>query len=284
MIPVLVLTPNRLRARQHIGLPVVFDDFDMMAVWGSRPTWIDPTGDASKDKARGGGIALGTYAGNRRTKRAWQSGRALSLDFDDAGDVDRIADALPYSCIIHETYSSTSAAPRCRAYLELAEPIMDVAIFDRAHAVVRRHLAAAGAVADDGAKDCSRLNYVPCRARGMGYRFRRVEGEPLDVSRMLAAAPPPSAPTATVLPLPQNRDRYIAAALQRARLNVASASPGGRHLALGREAYSLARLGLREHEIRDALLPAFVAAAGEKRRAEGARFVRDAIRARRGAR
>jgi hypothetical protein len=52
---------------------------------------------------------------------------------------------------------------------------------------------------------------------------------------------------------------------------------------LSREAFALARLGLSDAEIADALLPAFLAAAGERREAEGTRTIRDAVRARRGA-
>jgi hypothetical protein len=281
MIPVLILTPERLRARQHIGLPVIFDDFEMMVTWGSRVTWIDPTGDDNADKASAGGIALGTYDGGHRTKKAWRSGRAMTLDLDEDGDVDRIADAIGCSCFVHETYRSKPGALRCRVYIELAEAVTDVAVYDLAHAIVRRHLASAGEIVDEGAKDSSRLNYVPVREYGTGYRFRRVEGPPLDVVRMLAAQPPPpprSAPR--LVPLPENRDRYVSAALARARTNVASATPGGRHLALCRESYSLARLALTEAEIADALLPAFVAASGESRRHEGKCAVRDAVHAR----
>ncbi len=280
-IPALVLTPRRMLAPQHVGLPVVFEHFDMMSAWGSRATWIDPSGEPSKDKALAGGITCGLFDGNRRKKSAFRETRCLTLDFDDDGDVDRIADTFGHSCFIHETYSSKPGAPRCRAYVELADPILDVAVYDHAHAVIRKHLAAAGEVADEGAKDCSRLNYVPVRARGSGYRFRRVEGPPLDVARMLSVQPPPAPRSAPRLgPLPERRDRYVAAALERARANVSRATPGGRHLALCREAFSLARLELGESEIAEALLPPFVHAAGEPRRREGERAIRDAVLAR----
>jgi len=283
-ISVLVLTAQRLRAPQHVGLPVTFDDFAMMAQWGSRVTWIDPTGDASKDKAIGGGITCSSFTGNRRTKSAFLETRCMTFDFDDEGDADRIADAIGCSCFVHETFSSKPDALRCRAYVETLDPITSTAVYDEAHAVMRKHLAAAGEVADEGAKDCSRLNYVPVRARGTGYGFRRVEAPPLDVARMLSVQPPPP-PRPPLQPAPQGerRDRYIAAALDRARSNVATATPGGRHLALCRESYSLARLDLTEAEIADALLPAFVHASGEPRRREGERAVRDAVHARGGA-
>jgi hypothetical protein len=72
----------------------------------------------------------------------------------------------------------------------------------------------------------------------------------------------------------------VSAAINRARANVAGAAEGGRHGAVLREAYSLARLDLSESQITDALLDAFVCAAGESRRREGERAIHDAIAAR----
>ena len=71
--------------------------------------------------------------------------------------------------------------------------------------------------------------------------------------------------------------------LKGAAERMASTTPGDRHGVLLREAWKLAggALSLGEHEIRAALLPAFVAAAGEARRREGELAIRDAIRARR---
>ncbi len=72
-------------------------------------------------------------------------------------------------------------------------------------------------------------------------------------------------------------------ALRSAATAVADASDGVRHYTLCKEAFGLARLGLGTHEIEGALLPAFVAAAGERREAEGRRTIADAVRARKGA-
>ena len=72
-------------------------------------------------------------------------------------------------------------------------------------------------------------------------------------------------------------------ALQKAAAALASASPGERHYALSREAFTLARLDVPTAEIESALLPAFAAAAGDTRMAEGVRTIRDAVKARRGA-
>jgi hypothetical protein len=75
----------------------------------------------------------------------------------------------------------------------------------------------------------------------------------------------------------------VRAALTRAADAVSSAGEGIRHYTLSREAFALARLGLSDAQIESVLLPAFVAAAGERREREGARTIQDAIKARRGA-
>jgi hypothetical protein len=79
----------------------------------------------------------------------------------------------------------------------------------------------------------------------------------------------------------EHRDKYIRGAIDRARANVASASEGGRHEVFVKETYSLARFGLGETELAGYLLGAFVAVAGESRRREGERAIRDAVAARR---
>jgi hypothetical protein len=61
-----------------------------------------------------------------------------------------------------------------------------------------------------------------------------------------------------------------------------SASEGGRHDALLKEAFSLARLDVTERHIVDALLDAFVSVAGERRRREAERAIHDAVHARQG--
>lgn len=186
-----------------------------------------------------------------------------------------------YRAIVHSTFSSTPDAPRCRIVLALAEPI-DATTYEATHAVVRARLRGAGVSADEGAKDASRVSYAPVVRPGASYHYRSIDGAPLDARAVLAAQPPPprSAPR---LPPPEHADAYVRAALRRAADTVAGSSPGARHYALCREAYALARLGVDEAQIASALLPAFVASAGEARRHEGERSIRDAVRARRGA-
>jgi hypothetical protein len=150
------------------------------------------------------------------------------------------------------------------------------------HKLARARLAAAGLPPDESAKDASRLSYAPVRPSGAGYRFRRVDGAPLDVHAVLAAQPPPP-PRVVPRPVaPEHQDRYIQAALRNAAGAVSSAAPGMRHYALCRESFALARLEISEGEIERALLPAFIAAAGDGRLREGERTIRDAVAARRG--
>jgi hypothetical protein len=272
---VLYLSPDRFRAQPQIGTACRMT-WRQITAYLSRPS----SGEA---KDEGGAWSPGLYRDNVRRKSHLISIGALVVDVDEAGDVLRSAEILSrYRSILHETFSSTDDAPRCRIVLALAEAV-DAAIYERAHAVVRAHLRRAGLVADDGAKDASRLSYSPVRRPGARYRFATTEGAPLDTRAVLAAQPPPP-PRPIPRPIaPEHADAYVRGALRRAADAIASATPGERHYALSREAFSLARLGLDESQISSALLPAFVAAAGERREYEGARTIRDAIRARRGA-
>jgi hypothetical protein len=233
-------------------------------------------------KACRGGISPALYANGQRRKLALVSITMLVLDFDESG-VDDVVEALGrYSLFVHSTFSDSEENPRCRAYIELTGGGIDVATYDPLHTIVRAVCRRAGLPPDEGAKDASRLSYLPVRPKGAPYKFHRIDGELLDAQRILAAHPPP--PRAVVPPpKPEHRDRYVEGALRRAADAVGAASPGVRHYTLCKEAFCLARLGISTGEIERALLPAFVSAAGERREHEGRRTIADAIRARRGA-
>jgi hypothetical protein len=183
--------------------------------------------------------------------------------------------------IVHETFSSSDDAPRCRAFVLLSEPI-EAVTYERLHAIMRAKLRRAGLPPDEGAKDCSRLCYAPVRRPGASYAFRVVTGEALDAAAVLRANPPPPPRPAPRLPDPRHADAYVRAALRHAAEAVLRASPGERHGALCRESFALARLAVDEPEIRAALLEPFVSVAGEARRREGLRTIGDCVRARRG--
>lgn len=278
-IDVLHVAPAAFRCKPQIGEPLRLT-WDELAVRLMRPT-------IGTDKASAGAWSPARYRGNVRQKNAIECVHALVIDVDEAGDVERVAAVLAsggYRAIVHETFTSTSDAPRCRPVLALSRPI-DAPTYEAVHRIVRAHLAAAGVVADEAAKDSSRVSYWPVRRAGASYGFRVLDGRPLDVDAVLAAQPPePERP---------KRDRverddadpadpaYRAGALVSAALEVATASAGDRHGTLCREAYSLARpeLGFTETEVLCALLPAFVTAAGEARTGEGKRAIRDCYRA-----
>jgi hypothetical protein len=233
------------------------------------------------DKAEAGGIAIGKYIDAIRHKRNMVITHAVSLDFDCNG-VSEISHALArYSAVVHETFSSTDAAPRCRAFVLLSGPI-DAVAYERLHTIMRAKLRVAGLPVDESAKDCSRLCYLPVRRGGVSYSFRLVEGDPLDWRAVLAANPPPSPRPPPRLPDPAHADRYVAGALRRAAQAVMRAAPGERHGVLCRESFALARLAVDEPAIRAALLEPFVSVAGEHRRLEGERSIGDCVRARRG--
>jgi hypothetical protein len=274
VIHVLHVSPERFRMSPQIGVHCEME-WDQLAAYLARPS----IGEA-KDEAGAWSPAL--YRDNVRRKSSLVAIDAIVLDFDESG-VDEVADVLGrYTVIVHETFSSTNDNPRCRAVVQLAEPI-DAATYEAMHALARAHMRDVGLPADEGAKDASRLSYAPVRRQGAGYRFRALDGELLDARRVLAAQPPPPPRPVPRPPSPEHRDRYIEGALRSAATAVADANEGIRHYTLCKEAFGLARLGLATHEIERALLPAFVAAAGERREAEGRRTIADAVRARKGA-
>lgn len=234
------------------------------------------------DKAIKGGFAIGKYIDDIRRKANLVRIGAVPLDLDRNGVIEVANVLCRYLAVVHETFSSTDDAPRCRAFVFLAEPIEDPLIFDRLHTIMRSKLGALGAAPDESAKDCSRLCYSPVRRPGASYAFRLVKGEPLDWRAVLRANPPPPPRPAPRLPDSKHTDVYVRGALRRAAEAVLRASPGERHGVLCRESFSLARLALDEPEIRAALLGPFVCVAGEPRRREGEKTIADAVRARRG--
>jgi len=275
LLDVLFLSPPRFRAKPQVGVACVMT-WRELALYLSRATVA-----AAKDVAGAWSPAL--YRDNVRRKASLVYAHALVVDVDDGGDVDRVADALSrYRAIVHSTFSSTAEAPRCRIVLALADPI-DASAYERTHRVVRAHLRTGGILADECAKDASRVSYAPVVRPGEAFRYRLVDGTLLDARAVLSKQLPARAvPRLAWAPSVEHQDAYIRAAMRRAASNVATSAPGSRHLALSREAFALSRLSLSEERIQGALLPAFVHSAGEARKREGERTIRDAVRARRG--
>lgn len=273
---VLHVSPAQFRRTPQVGTP-------RRPTWSSFATWLSvPARGARKDAA--GGFSPALYAGGVRRKSVLVHAWLLVIDIDGQGDVDRVADEVSaYDAVVLETFSSTPEAPRCRLLMRLDQPV-DGATYERTHLVVRTRLRTRlGVVPDDGAKDVSRLSYAPVRPPGSGYRFRRTSGLALSCARVLAAQPPPPARAVPRLVPAEHADAYRRGALRRAADAIVAAHEGGRHEAVNREAYALARLGLTLDEVTGALLPAAVAAMGEPRRREAERTIADGYRARNGA-
>ncbi len=254
-----------------------------LASWPWLAHWTHCPG-VEADKAAGGGIVFATLRDGIRCKSHVEAVTALCIDHD-AGDVtpqQAFAALSKYRLVLHTTASHRLGAPRWRAIIALTREATP-AEYARLWAHVRDALAAAGVTIDAGTKDPCRLWYSPTiREFGAPFEhFAQLDAAPLDVDHVLARAAERSAPRSTSpAPAPEHRDRYVQGALRCAAHAIANASPGERHYALSREAFGLARLGLTVSEITAALLPAFVIAAGEARRAEGARTIADAVRAR----
>jgi hypothetical protein len=271
-IDLLTVSPESFRSKPQIGT-ATRPTFAELGACLARPL----IGDA-KDCA--GAYSPALYTDNVRRKPNLVKIWAMVVDIDQGGDVDRVVQLVGrYRAIVHSTFSSTEADPRCRVLILLAEAV-DAATYEAAHKVVRAHLTRTGAVADEGAKDASRVSYWPVVRPGASFRCVEVDGVTLDARAVIAAQPPPAPKSAPRLVAPEHRDVYIQAALRKAADAVASASKGERHYVLCKEAYSLKRLDLSEGEIASVLVPAFVACTDESRRREGERTVADACAAR----
>ncbi len=271
-LDVLFVRPESFRASPQIGTACRVT-FRELAAYLGRPT-------IGESKEIAGAWSPALYAGSVRRKSTLLHACALVVDVDEGGDVDHVSGLVArYRAIVHSTFSSTPEVPRCRVVIALAE-VVDAPTYEATHKVIRAHLRAAGVIADEGAKDASRVSYAPVVRPGASFRCVALDGEPLDAVAVLAAQPPEPPRSAPRLVALEHSDGYRRGALRRAAAAVSNASDGERHYTLSKEAFCLARLDLSEQEIAGALLPAFVSRAGEPRRREGERTIRDACRAR----
>ena len=255
--------------------------------WSGLVRWLShPV--VTPDKASMGGFTLADLRDGVRRKTHVIGVSALGIDYDQG--VATLAKAhaalARYRHVVYTTASHETNAPRWRAIIGLSR----IAAIDE-HALLWAHAArlldARGIVLDRGAKDACRLWYVPTVRPGGRFEISAGEGELLDVDGVVpiarAWADYERARTVAKAPPPALAGAYARGALRRAAGTLASTVPGERHFVLNREAYALARskLELTEAEIENALLPTFVAVAGEARRHEGQRVIRDAFRSRR---
>jgi hypothetical protein len=282
-IDIVYLNSERFSAWPQAGLSIR-QNWRLLRTWLTSPTYAD-------DKRAAGAWCPCALEGGGIVKEGSGPVSLLVFDVDDCGadGIDKSAVALAsYAGVVVPTFSATIAKAKHRIVL-LPSRALTPAEFKIGWPWMNRTFAANGIVVDQGCKNINRL-YFACVARSpeawLGARV--LGGEPVDVDALLDAAREEAAELEAARarrppPRPvddRHRDRYVRGAIDAAQRNVASASEGGRHDVLLRESYSLARLDLSEDQIRDALLPAFVHAAGEPRRREGERAVHDAVHAR----
>jgi hypothetical protein len=240
-------------------------------------------------RARGAWVP-GTYrgtSGHANLAAVFVSTDMLVVDVD-AGDPLAVAEVLSgYAVIIHSTYKHTPLAPRCRVVFPLASPCTSAADYNTGLKAVAAILNGKGFVAPAKDSTLGKLAFMPMHQPGIEPVFIVNQGKPLDLGRIVAAenqrqayskqhtqARPTTASSA-----------YAQGALRRASDSVAHARDGERHNVLFKEAASLAReqLGLDEHAILDALLPAARHADATERPEEHERTIRDGVRKAKGA-
>jgi len=286
--PVLVLRPEAIRATPHRGT-CIGETFGELAAYVSRPL-VSPLKDAH------GGISLGRFRDGVRRLTHFEGSTLLGLDMD-AGTHDAAAlfAALgPWRRFTYSTFSSTATHPKARGILVLDREV-DASTHKRLVRVVYAHAARAGVALDPAAVDATRWWFAPVvhpdRVELFQVHATDDDAPPLPVAQLIRQADELAAHRAAELaehrrrnPLPAPATSagtaYLRAAVTKAIARVAGASAGDRHAALNVEAYSLARLGLSAAAVADALVPAFVAAAGPEREREAVRTVRDACNAR----
>lgn len=202
-------------------------------------------------RARGGWVACKLTEGRRLTSSfEWTS--LMGFDLDKTGLANASWAFAPFRKIIHGTYKSSDAKPRCRVILLLKEVCTDIGTFKRAHQALRAELVRSrGLPADDdpAGSDPHRLWYFPVIQPGSDYEFEATGGELVDVTAWAARNPPVERKKRTNVPTD------AAAALTWAGIKQASASEGTRHHTAFASAAWLAELNATDDEIEAALLP-----------------------------
>lgn len=176
--------------------------------------------------------------GARRAKANVASVSALVLDVDHLPDAVSLTAALGsvsrYQSIAHSSHSDRPGNHCIRFVLALSRPVLGHE-WPRFWDAAVQHLQVP---ADKATRDASRLFFRSSRPADAYYAFAAVDGTPLDVDAVLAAAPLPSeqpvlalAPTAVLLPgtaAPVPPEHFLEAAK---KLAAVWAPPGFRHAA-----------------------------------------------------
>lgn len=280
--PLTVFWPERLARTPQTGVHV-------QETWPGFVRWVSHPAITLAKEAEGG-FTLATLRDGVRRKTHVISVTALAVDHDEgsATAVKAHESLAGFAHVVFTTHSHTTERPRWRAVVPFDRPAT-AEEYVALYALAAQQFARDGIVLDATTKDPCRLWYTPTVKPGAPFEVYVGDGEPARIDKMVAIAAelerqkPPKQPPAPVAP--DHRDAYVRGAIRNAQSVLISAAAGERHLMLSREAFALGRaeLGLSDGAIESALLPAFVHAAGEPRRHEGMRTIRDAIRARRAA-
>lgn len=279
-IAITYLTPRRFRAVPQAGL-IVEQDWHSFARWLSWPSF------ASDKSAHGAWCPAALEGGVVKGGKGPVSVLVADVDVCGPSGIDGSAEALRhYGGAVVPTFSATPDQPKHRIVLRLSRPLLPGDEFRLAWSKMAVDLEDAGITADRACKNVNRLYYAcVTRSPSTWLGARILSGQPIPVDSMLAAArkeqPVERGGSRSGARQLEWDDGYVAAAVARARASVRGASAGGRHETLLRESFSLARFGFTEEEVRFALLGPFVSAAGDARRREGERAIRDAVAARR---
>ncbi len=291
-LPIVYLGPERFAARPQVGLRVTQE-------WSSLLAWLTSPTFAPDKRAAGAWCPAALDGGRVRGGSGPVSLLVADVDECEAGALERSGGALAsYAGAVIPTFSATPEKPKHRIVLALSRPL-DPDEFPVVWMHFARALFAAGITLDRGCKNINRLYFAcaspsPERWAELGGA-RRLTGWPVPVDEVLHTARAAGAAREAereraranrpAAPAPANDTRracYVNAAISREVSNIYAASEGGRHDALVRAAFRLARFSdVDESEIVEALLGPFLAVAGEPRRREAERSIRDAINARR---
>lgn len=210
------------------------------------------------------GWSPATFKGGQRSKANVQKLFAVGLDFDKAGDPREVVKALTGAAgLVHTTRSHRPEAPRCRAIVWLDRPVT-ADEYAKLWALLAAGLSGElRAGLDVGAKDPSRLWFLPSRdATGAEGVVLELEGPPLPVDKILASLPPAEPAGVVELASASGTSQVddLRAHLTRAAEKVARTKEGGRNNHLNAETHRLAKwlhLGaFTEKELRDTMTKA----------------------------
>ncbi len=159
-------------------------------------TWDEFVGTFIADPERApiknsvAGFALAAFTDNRRILANVEHVDALILDFDHGRpSIEKIKAAFPGILgVAYTTWSHERHAPRLRTILLHSRPVSQDE-HDRLWLWAQAACTKVGLEADESARDSTHLYFLPSYRPGASYRWRTLEGRPLNVDRTLRHAP-----------------------------------------------------------------------------------------------